>query len=135
MDGPLRTTGFGSPAESYAEASVDWNKILFPKPHAMYSFRIAGTRLEPLGLNNRDVAVVDCSVTEITPGMLAVFISGGAFGVGRATTLDGSLAFDCAGSFRRLGEDFRIIGAVSRIIRFLRDDVKDREEDGHGRPG
>ena len=97
-----RTTGFGSPAESYAENDIDWASLLLPKPHAMYIFKINGSGNEEYKICDKDLAIVDCSIIPKS-GDLIVFTVDGEFILGRYT-----------------GTETDIVGVVSRIIRFLR---------------
>lgn len=96
-----RTTGFGSPAESYAENDIDWNSLLLPKPHAMYIFKIRGSGNEEYKICDKDLAIVDCSLMPKS-GDLIVFSIEGEFIIGRYK-----------------GTETDIVGVVSRIIRLL----------------
>ncbi len=97
-----RTTGFGSPAEAYAENDIDWNKLILPKPHAMFIFYIEGNGFSKYGIFDRDLAVIDCS---LSPGKddLVVKIIDGEFGVDYF-----------------MGTEHEIIGVVSRIVRMMK---------------
>ena len=119
MDQPLRTTGFGNPAESYAESSIDWTALLFPKPHAMYTFKVTGRRLEELGINDGDIIIVDCSAKSIRPGKLGVFVSSGEFFIGRAGLSGGRIALDRGKDMIPFDADVRMIGLISSLIRFF----------------
>jgi len=96
------TTGFGSPAEAYAENDIDWNRLLLPKPHAMYFFSVRGGEYDEFNINDKDLAIVDCSLTpEI--GDLIILTLDGEFRIGEYT-----------------GTEAEIIGVVSRLVRLLR---------------
>ena len=97
-----RTTGFGSPAESYAENDIDWNSLLFPKPHAMYVFSIDGRKHRKYQLCDKDIAVIDCSLIP-KAGDLIIHTVDGKFAIGKYS-----------------GTETEIIGVVSRIVRILR---------------
>lgn len=97
-----RTTGFGSPAESYAENDIDWTSLLLPKPHAMYIFKIKGSGNEEYKICDKDLAIVDCSLIPKT-GDLIIFTLDGEFIIGQYT-----------------GSETDIVGVVSRVIRLLR---------------
>jgi DNA polymerase V len=112
MDG-LQTTGFGSPAENYAEQKLDWNAILFPKPHAMYAFRIAENGLSDFGILNRDIVIVDCS-KKGEAGNLAAVVLDGEFRIGRLQSK--SVLFSKGQNIALEGES-RVIGVISRVIR------------------
>jgi len=97
-----RTTGFGSPAEAYTENDIDWNRILLPKPHAMYFFSVRGSEYDEFNIKDKDLAIVDCSLTpEI--GDLIILTLDGEFRIGEYT-----------------GTEAEIIGVVSRIVRLLK---------------
>ncbi len=97
-----RTTGFGSPAEAYTDNDIDWNRLLLPKPHAMYFFSVRGSEYDEFNINDKDLAIVDCSlVPEI--GDLVILAEDGEFRIGDYT-----------------GSEPEIIGVVSRLVRLLR---------------
>lgn len=96
-----RTTGFGSPAESYAENDIDWTSLLLPKPHAMYVFKIKGSGNEEYNICNNDLAIVDCSLMPKS-GNLIIYTVDGEFIIGRHS-----------------GVETDIVGVVSRIVRLL----------------
>ena len=102
MKRTVRTTGFGSPAESYVENDIDWNTLLLPKPHAMYVFSVSGSINEDENLCNNDLAIIDCSLTP-RPGDLVVRVIDGEFGIDRYT-----------------GNEPEITGVVSRLVRIYR---------------
>ena len=102
MKRTLRTTGFGSPAESYAENDIDWNTLLLPKPHAMYVFSVRGSMNEDNTLCDNDLAIIDCSLIPRS-GDLVVRVIDGEFGIARYT-----------------GDEHEITGVVSRIVRIYR---------------
>ena len=97
-----RTTGFGSPAEAYAENDIDWTSLLLPKPHAMYIFKISGTANEEYKICDKDLAIIDCSILP-KKGDLIVY------------TVDGEF---CIGQYSGAEKD--IVGVVSRLVRLLR---------------
>ncbi len=97
-----RTTGFGSPAESYAENDIDWNTLLLPKPHAMYIFSISGSGLEEYGVSDKDLAIIDCSLIP-KKGDLIIRVVGGEFRIGQYS-----------------GTENEIVGVLSRLVRLLR---------------
>jgi len=97
-----RTTGFGSPAESYADIDINWNKLLLPKPHAMYIFTIRGSENEELKICNNDLAIIDCSLVPKS-GDLIVYVADGEFSIGKYT-----------------GSEIEVVGVVSRLVRLLR---------------
>ncbi|MEA1910173.1 MAG: S24 family peptidase [Spirochaetota bacterium] len=97
-----RTTGFGSPAEAYTENDIDWNRLLLPKPHAMYFFSVSGSEYDEFNINDKDLAIVDCSLVPKI-GDLVILTADGEFRIGDYT-----------------GSEADIIGVVSRLVRLLR---------------
>ncbi|RKX87919.1 MAG: hypothetical protein DRP58_01725 [Spirochaetes bacterium] len=97
-----RTTGFGSPAEAYAENDIDWTSLLLPKPHAMYVFTINGSGNEEYKICDKDLAIIDCSLIP-RKGDLIIHTVDGEFGIGEF-----------------VGAEKDIVGVVSRLVRFLR---------------
>jgi DNA polymerase V len=97
-----RTTGFGSPAESYAENDIDWNTLILPKPHAMYVFSINGSSLEEYKIADKDLAIIDCSLVP-KKGDLVVIVVDGEFRIGKYS-----------------GTESELVGVVSRLVRLLR---------------
>lgn len=96
-----RTTGFGSPAESYAENDIDWTSLLLPKPHAMYIFNVKGSGSEKYKICDKDLAIIDCSLRP-SHGDLIVHAVDGEFVIGQFS-----------------GSETDIVGVVSRIVRLL----------------
>ncbi|MCK5153002.1 MAG: hypothetical protein KAQ93_01470, partial [Spirochaetales bacterium] len=79
-----RTTGFGSPAESYAENDIDWTSLLLPKPHAMYVFTVRGSMNEEYKICDKDLAIIDCSLVPKI-GDLIIYTVDGEFVIGKYT--------------------------------------------------
>ena len=97
-----RTTGFGSPAEAYADNDIDWTSLLLPKPHAMYIFTVSGSMNKEYKICDKDLAIIDCSLMP-KAGDLIVHTIDGEFSIGKYT-----------------GTETDIVGVVSRIIRLLK---------------
>ena len=97
-----RTTGFGSPAEAYAENDIDWTSLLLPKPHAMYIFTVIGSGNEEYKICDQDLAIIDCSLVPKT-GDLIIHTVDGEFGIEQYT-----------------GAETDIVGVVSRLVRLLK---------------
>lgn len=77
----IQATGFKSPAEMYAEPGIDWNTLLLPKPHAMYSMRVEGQGALSFGIFNQDLLIIDTS-RRPNPGELLVAALDGEFLLG-----------------------------------------------------
>lgn len=97
-----RTTGFGSPAEAYAENDIDWNTLLLPKPHAMYIFSVSGSGNEENKIRDKDMAIIDCSLIP-KKGDLIVHTMDSEFSISKYT-----------------GTEVEVVGVVSRLVRLLR---------------
>jgi DNA polymerase V len=54
-----KTTGFGSPAESYVDKRLDLNDLIVEDPYTTYYFRYSGE--SKLGVKTGDILVVDRS--------------------------------------------------------------------------
>jgi DNA polymerase V len=78
----IQATGFKSPAEMYAEPGIDWNTLLLPKPHAMYSMRVKGQGALSFGIFNQDLLIIDTS-RRPNPGELLVVALDGEFLLGK----------------------------------------------------
>ena len=78
----IQATGFKSPAEMYAEPGIDWNTLLLPKPHAMYSMRVEGQGALSFGIFNQDLLIIDTS-RRPNPGELLVAALDGEFLLGK----------------------------------------------------
>ena len=50
---------FGSPAENYAEATLDLNRLLIKHPSGTYFLRMEGNAMEKEGIFDGDILVVD----------------------------------------------------------------------------
>lgn len=54
-----KTTGFGSPADGYAESRLDLNNLVIDDPHTTYYFRYSGE--SKFNIKSGDILVVDKS--------------------------------------------------------------------------
>jgi len=97
----VRPSGFGSPAESYAENDIDWNTVVLPKPNAMFVFPITGSKFEEYSIISKDLAIVDRSLVP-GKGDLVVLVLDGDFGIKKYT-----------------GAEREIVGVVSRLVRLF----------------
>ena len=55
-------TGFGAPADDYAERGIDLNEQLVRNKPATYFFRMTGDAMVDAGIMNGDILVVDRSI-------------------------------------------------------------------------
>ena len=51
--------GFPSPADDYVDRKLDLNEYLIKHPAATYFFRVSGQSLEPIGVFDGDLLIVD----------------------------------------------------------------------------
>ena len=58
----LRTTGFASPALGYDEKGIDLNRLLIHNPPATYFGRLETNSMEPFGLPQGSLLIVDRSI-------------------------------------------------------------------------
>ena len=131
----------------YAEPGVDWQQLLLPKPHAMYGMKIKtvsprkkglsgpaeqntlgerssslaepGEQVEIEGILDNDIIIIDCSrMPEADHPIVAAL--DGEFALGHLTTLQGQRVFLTGNEsvIIRDDSDFRIVGVVSRLVRF-----------------
>lgn len=76
------TSGFPSPADESAEASLDVRDLLVTCPAATFYVRMRGNAQAAAGVFPGDVLVVDRSLTP-TPGRLVIVTTGGTLRVAR----------------------------------------------------
>lgn len=70
--------GFPSPAEDYAEPTLDLNRYVIKNPAATFYARISGDSMEGADIHDGDIAVIDKSL-EPTDGCIAVCYIDGEF--------------------------------------------------------
>lgn len=70
------TSGFPSPAEEVAEASLDLHALLVRRPAATFFLRMRGDAMRRAGVYEGDLLVVDRSLRP-TPGRLVVLATTG----------------------------------------------------------
>ena len=121
MENEYRVTGFATPAESYAEREIDWYRLLLPKPHAMYAMRVREED-DYHGIHRGDLLIIDTSRANHTNRLVVVSFEG-AFRLGMITRAGDTALFRMGDQTVPLSQapDFRVIGVVSRLIRFYND--------------
>lgn len=70
--------GFPSPAEDYAEPTLDLNRYVIKNPESTFYARISGNSMEGADIHDGDIAVVDKSL-EPSDGCIAVCYIDGDF--------------------------------------------------------
>ena len=75
---PLPATGFPSPADDHAEACIDLNLELIPRPLSTFLMRVQGDAMRADGILDGDLLVIDRSLTP-RPGCLVVAVWHGTF--------------------------------------------------------
>jgi len=68
--------GFPSPAEQYLEPPLDLNELLVKRPAATYFVRVAGDSMIGRGIQDRDILVVDRSLTPAEGDVVIAAVDG-----------------------------------------------------------
>lgn len=68
--------GFPSPAESYAEDPLDLNQLLVHRPAATFFLRARGDSMNGAGIHDRDILVVDRSLTPTNGSVVIATVNG-----------------------------------------------------------
>ena len=101
-----RTSGFPSPAEDFAEPSLDLNQRLVPRPASTFLMRVSSVQYTHLGINKEDILIIDRSLLP-RPGKTIVAI------------VDGAMRLLLLGSHHRLNLQTDFWGVVTYVIRKL----------------
>ena len=95
IQGATLCAGFPSPADDFLEGALELPRWLAPNPPATFAWNISGDSMRGAGIFDRDLAVVDRSLTPV-PGGVVVAAIDGTMSIKRYV-LDGNvarLAFD-----------------------------------------
>lgn len=68
--------GFPSPAEDFAELSIDLNKQLIKNPASTFLTRVDGDSMKDIGIHNNDLLVVDRSLDPENGKIAVCFVDG-----------------------------------------------------------
>ena len=68
--------GFPSPAEQYLEPPLDLNELLVKRPAATYFVRVEGDSMSDAGINDKDLLVVDRSLTPANGDIIIAAVDG-----------------------------------------------------------
>jgi len=70
------SAGFPSPAESYAECSLDINDYLVPNPASTFFVKVNGESMNDYGINSGDLLVVDKSLPIFNGSIIIAAVNG-----------------------------------------------------------
>lgn len=70
------SAGFPSPALDFMEHRIDLNKVLSENPLATFFVKVDGNSMTDAGINDKDVLVVDRSLTATNHSIAVCFIDG-----------------------------------------------------------
>ena len=76
------SAGFPSPADDYTEQNIDLNEHLITNPFSTFFLRVKGESMINSGIQNRDLIIVDKSLTA-KPGNIVIAMIDGEFTVKR----------------------------------------------------
>ncbi len=82
--------GFPSPAEDYAEPSLDLNRYVIKNPASTFYARITGDSMTGVGIQDGDIVVIDKSLEPANDQIAVCFIDG-EFTLKRIHVEDGHL--------------------------------------------
>ncbi|HSG99177.1 MAG TPA: translesion error-prone DNA polymerase V autoproteolytic subunit [candidate division Zixibacteria bacterium] len=68
--------GFPSPADDYAEGSLDLNQLLVKRPAATFFVRVSGDSMIEAGIHDRDLLVVDRSLEPADGAVVIAVVNG-----------------------------------------------------------
>ena len=76
------SAGFPSPADDYIEENIDLNEYLITNPFSTFFLRVKGDSMINSGINDKDLIIVDKSLTP-RPGNIVIAMIDGEFTVKR----------------------------------------------------
>ena len=76
------SAGFPSPADDYIEENIDLNEYLLTNPFSTFFLRVKGDSMINSGINDKDLIIVDKSLTP-RPGNIVIAMIDGEFTVKR----------------------------------------------------
>ena len=76
------SAGFPSPADDYIEENIDLNEYLLTNPFSTFFLRVKGDSMINSGINDKDLIIVDKSLTP-KPGNIVIAMIDGEFTVKR----------------------------------------------------
>ncbi len=116
--------GFPSPADDYVEEALDLNDLIVRNPPATFMMRVSGRSMEPAGIYDGDLLVVDRSL-QTRPGDIVIAYLNGELTVKRIAMHNGRLALvadDRAYPPIEITEamNFEVWGVVTHMVRCVR---------------
>ncbi len=117
------SAGFPSPAENFANAPIDLNRLLVRHPSATFFGRVKGNAMDAFGISDGDLLIIDRSV-EPADGRIAVCHIDGEFSL-RQIQVDGSAVHLDAPGGKRLTvrtdapDSWRLWGVVTHVVKRL----------------
>ena len=115
--------GFPSPAEDFAEPTLDLNRYVIKNPASTFYARIAGDSMEGAGIGDGDIVVIDKSL-EPKDGNIAVCFIDGEFTLKRILLDNGRLWLQPANpKFKAIEiteeNHFLVWGVVTHVVKNL----------------
>lgn len=72
---PAIKAGFPSPAEDYAQESLDFNRDMIRNPDATFYGRVSGDSMVGAGIADGDIAVIDRSVEAADGDIIVAYVN------------------------------------------------------------
>ena len=115
--------GFPSPAEDFAEPTLDLNRYVIKNPASTFYARITGDSMEGAGIGDGDIVVIDKSL-EPKDGNIAVCFIDGEFTLKRILLVNGRLRLQPANpKFKAIEiteeNHFLVWGVVTHVVKNL----------------
>ncbi|WP_434353562.1 translesion error-prone DNA polymerase V autoproteolytic subunit [Psychrobacter sp. HD31] len=112
--------GFPSPAEGYADASIDLNELCITHPSATFLVRSSGHSMINKGIFDNDLLVVDRSI-EAVSGDIVVCMVNGEFTVKELVLEQKPMLVAHNPEYQNIelnsDMDFEVFGVVTNVIR------------------
>ena len=84
------SAGFPSPADDYTEENIDLNEHLISNPYSTFFLRVKGNSMINSGINDKDLIIVDKSLTA-KPGNIVIAMIDGEFTIKRLSIKNNEL--------------------------------------------
>ena len=84
------SAGFPSPADDYTEENIDLNEHLISNPFSIFFLRVKGESMINAGINDKDLIIVDKSLTA-KPGNIVIAMIDGEFTIKRLSIKNNEL--------------------------------------------
>ena len=115
--------GFPSPAQDFAEHTLDFTRDFVPNPDSTFYARVRGASMKDEGIHDGDIAVIDKAL-EPKHGSLVVALINGDFTLKRFHRKNGKIFLMPANpAFKPIeiqeGDDFSVWGVVRMILKSM----------------